>query len=63
MKKREHPLVLLVEDDRMLADTVIEILEMFDFEAELVTNGLQALDKIAERMPDVILLDINLPGK
>ncbi len=63
MKKREHPFVLIVEDDRMLADTVIDILEMFDFETELVTNGLQALDKIAERIPDVVLLDINLPGK
>jgi two-component system, OmpR family, response regulator len=63
MKKREHPLVLIVEDDRMLGDTVVDILQMLDFETELVTDGLQALNKIAERMPDVVLLDINLPGK
>src|SRR5437868_15341146 len=63
MKNIERPLVLVVEDDRTLGDTVVDILQMLDFEAEQVDNGLQVFDTMVKRMPDVVLLDLNLPGK
>jgi CheY-like chemotaxis protein len=36
---------------------------MLDFETELVADGLLAVAKIIERMPRIVLLDLNLPGK
>jgi DNA-binding response OmpR family regulator len=56
-------LVLIVEDDSQLGDTVVDILQMLDFDTELVTNGLYVISKMSERTPDVVLLDLNLPGK
>ncbi len=55
--------ILVVEDD---ADTV-ELLQMqlkqIGYPDVLVaTNGLDALDKAREKKPDLILLDIRLPG-
>ena len=54
-------LVLIIEDDSDLGKAVIDVLEMLDFETELVTDGSLAFERIVARMPDVVLLDIHLP--
>jgi CheY-like chemotaxis protein len=55
-------LVLIIEDDPDLGKAVSDVLEMLDFETELVADGGLAFDRIVARMPDLILLDIHLPG-
>lgn len=57
--------IALVEDDLLLRDQLIKILnDASDLEVLLaVSSGEEALEKIPAHSPDVILLDINLPGK
>ena len=57
--------IALVEDDLILRDQLIRILnDATDLEVLLaVSSGEEALEKIPSHSPDVILLDINLPGK
>ena len=58
----EQPLVLLVEDDR--AGRVLLALWLQDagFRVEQAHNGLQALERAFDLLPDAILTDLNIPG-
>ncbi|GHB59139.1 DNA-binding response regulator [Psychrosphaera saromensis] len=55
-------LVLLVEDNRVLAANIIEYLEAYGFECDYADNGNLGLTLAREQRFDVILLDIMLPG-
>jgi DNA-binding response OmpR family regulator len=59
--RRKRPLVLLVEDDQMMADMYSYQLERDGYQVEVVTDGKQGLDAIRERRPDLVLLDLRLP--
>jgi DNA-binding response OmpR family regulator len=59
MKKR----ILIVEDDAALSQVVCDILAFEGFEVELVTDGDQAITRAAQFMPDLVLLDLMLPGR
>lgn len=54
--------LLLVEDDLTLADWVIEYLQEQDFIVEHVARGDLVLNKVADFSPDLVLLDVMLPG-
>ena len=54
--------VMLVEDDARLAELVTEYLSGYEFAVELVTRGDTALDRFKELTPDVVILDLMLPG-
>ena len=53
--------VLAVDDDPALLRTLAINLRARDYEVETAPNGRSALQSIAERMPDLILLDLGLP--
>ena len=54
--------VMLVEDDARLAELVTEYLSGYEFSVDLVTRGDAALDRFKELSPDVVVLDLMLPG-
>jgi two-component system OmpR family response regulator len=54
--------VLLVEDDARLAELVTEYLSGYEFAVELVSRGDQALARFQAFAPDVVVLDLMLPG-
>jgi CheY-like chemotaxis protein len=54
--------LLLVEDEPALRETLKEILELNDFEVAVASSGLEALDAINARIPDLIVSDIMMPG-
>ena len=55
------PLALVIEDDPQLNQ--IFTLTLFEsFEVETISDGPQALDRLTEIIPNVVVLDINLPG-
>lgn len=54
--------ILLVEDDLTLADWVIEYLQEQNFTVEHVARGDLVSDKLASFEPDLVLLDVMLPG-
>lgn len=57
------PTVMIVEDDCYLGPGLAEILGYLGYEADLIDDGANAVARIAATQPDVILLDIHLPGR
>ena len=55
--------ILLVEDDQFLSSLLKNRLEKEKFEVKLAHNGAEALTALREMKPDLILLDLILPGK
>ena len=54
--------ILVVDDNEQLSSMLKDVLESWDYEAEMVTEGLACLDTARSSQPDVIILDIMLPG-
>jgi signal transduction histidine kinase len=55
------PDILIVEDDELNRDIMARRLDLGEYEIRFAVDGQQALDKVAEKKPDLILLDIMLP--
>jgi two-component system OmpR family response regulator/two-component system response regulator RstA len=55
--------VLLVEDDVQLAGLVQEYLERYEFKVYLEHRGDTAADRVRSLKPDILVLDLNLPGR
>lgn len=53
--------ILVAEDNAVNLELLREMLEGLRCEVVEVTNGEQALAKVEETRPDLILLDINMP--
>ncbi len=53
--------ILIVEDDDDLRDLVKTMLELEGFDVRTAQHGREALERVAESMPDLILLDIKMP--
>ena len=66
MNDRPRPLaglhVLLVDDDIHVRDMVTMMLEHAGAQVTGCANGPQALEALRVSVPDVIVMDINLPG-
>jgi CheY-like chemotaxis protein len=58
----ERPLVLLVEDDREARILFAGWLQDAGFRVEQAHNGLQALERTFDLLPDAILTDLSIPG-
>ena len=58
---REKPLVLVVDDDPAMRLLMREALERTNFEVEEAEDGVGALETLAQRRPDVVLLDVLMP--
>lgn len=54
--------VLLVEDCPRSASDLARFLQLHDYDVTIAGDGLTALARAREMLPDVILLDIGLPG-
>ncbi|MGH7499027.1 MAG: response regulator, partial [Gemmatimonadales bacterium] len=54
--------VLLVEDEEPLRRVMKDLLEREGYTVAEARDGVQALDEVDRRAPDVIILDLNLPG-
>jgi two-component system response regulator VicR len=55
--------LLVVEDDASISQVLQDNLVYEGFEVECATTGDQALDKVQTFIPDLILLDLMLPGQ
>ncbi|MEO6761735.1 MAG: response regulator [Candidatus Saccharimonadales bacterium] len=60
-KDLSHVNVLIVEDETALNQAYTTILKSRNIKVESSYNGLEALEKVADHRPDVILLDLRMP--
>jgi CheY-like chemotaxis protein/Tfp pilus assembly ATPase PilU len=54
--------VLLVEDEEQLRRVMKDLLQREGYTVAEARDGIQALDEVDRHAPDVIILDLNLPG-
>ncbi|MCA9999203.1 MAG: response regulator [Anaerolineales bacterium] len=55
------PLILIVEDNELNRDTLRDILEFENYRVSIAQNGQEAIWKTNEEMPNLILMDIQMP--
>ena len=58
----QRPVILVVDDDAPILLLMRNLLREFGFEPVAAASGLQALEEVRKRTPDLILLDRNMPG-
>ena len=55
--------ILVVDDDASLAEMLTIVLRQEGFESRMVTRGDEAMEAFRSYRPDLVLLDLMLPGK
>lgn len=56
------PFVLIIEDERDVAALFRHVLDLAGYRTEIAANGKVAIERFAKTRPDVVLLDLSLPG-
>jgi CheY-like chemotaxis protein len=56
------PRIMIVEDNEFSRDALARRLQRRGFEVTLAADGLQALSVARESHPDLVLMDLGLPG-
>jgi CheY-like chemotaxis protein len=54
--------IMIVEDNKDLQDIYKHSFEKFGYKVVVKADGLEGVESVAEVMPDVILLDLMMPG-
>jgi two-component system response regulator RegX3 len=54
--------ILVVEDEKSLSEPLAYLLRREGYEVSVVDNGLSAIDAVDQAPPDLMLLDLMLPG-
>jgi CheY-like chemotaxis protein len=55
--------VLYVEDHEAQRDIMVQMLELYGYEVDVASNGEEGVKKAQEWHPDVVLMDIRMPGR
>lgn len=61
VESRRVPLVMVVDDSVTMRKVTGRVLERHNFEVATAKDGVDALEKLDERVPDLMLLDIEMP--
>ena len=62
VRSNDKPVILVADDDEMQRFLMSESLEAEGFQVELVANGIDAVERSEALRPDVVLLDVVMPG-
>ncbi len=60
-ERKRTPLVMVVDDSITMRKVTSRVLENSDYEVLTAKDGLDAVEQLLERVPDVMLLDIEMP--
>ncbi|HTB22484.1 MAG TPA: HD domain-containing phosphohydrolase [bacterium] len=55
-------LILIVDDDINARQLLRLVMEREDYRVQTAVDGLDAMDKVAQEKPDLVLLDMQMPG-
>ncbi len=58
---KRHPVVLVIDDQPIIAELLQAILEEEGYETQLCTLTRQAVEQAERYEPDLIMLDVNMP--
>jgi diguanylate cyclase (GGDEF)-like protein len=58
----EKPFALIIEDDRDIVALFRHVLDLAGYRTEIVLHGKVAAEYLATTTPDIVLLDLGLPG-
>ena len=58
----DKPFALIIEDDRDIVALFRHVLDLAGYRTEIVLHGKVAVAHLAKSTPDIVLLDLNLPG-
>jgi chemosensory pili system protein ChpA (sensor histidine kinase/response regulator) len=61
VEERQVPLVMVVDDSLTMRKVTGRVLERHNFEVVTARDGVEALERLEERVPDLMLLDIEMP--
>jgi DNA-binding response OmpR family regulator len=54
--------ILVVDDSKLVTDIVAMRLTMYGYDVRLAHSGEEALRSIADEVPDLLVLDVQMPG-
>lgn len=60
---RDKPLILVVDDEPNLLEIISTKLSTSGFEAVVAYNGKEAIEAATKLRPDLVLMDIHMPGE
>lgn len=55
--------ILLVDDDRQLVRSLALVLEEAGYSVRVAPNGEKAMQQVRQKSPDLVLLDVMMPGR
>ena len=53
---------LVIDDNRMIANSMVKMLQLLDYEAQVAYGALPAMQLLAQFAPDLVLVDIHMQG-
>ena len=59
--KKKKTTILVVDDERLIADTMTEILQRSGYYATCAYDGVSALEMAIQQTPDIVLTDVVMP--
>ena len=60
---KERPLILVVEDNEANQVLATAVLELAGYRVELAASAKEAVERLTTNQPDLILMDVQLPGE
>jgi signal transduction histidine kinase len=58
----DAPLILIIDDEQIVRDSCKRILAKTEFEVVTASSGSRGLDLVEERRPDLVVVDLKMPG-
>jgi two-component system sensor histidine kinase/response regulator len=59
----QKPRILVIDDERIIRDSCTRILSSEGYEVRSAANGVRGLELFGEFRPDLVLVDLKMPGK
>ena len=56
------PSALIIEDNRQMADSLAQMVKILGLDVDIAYGARTGMIKLQQNVPDVILLDVNMPG-
>ena len=60
-ERRVHPLIMVVDDSITMRKVTTRVLERNDMDVVTAKDGLDAVEKLQDKVPDIVLLDVEMP--